>query len=120
MPLGRRGELLAEKYVRETLGFKVIGRNVRCLKGELDLVAVEGRDVVFIEVRTRATERFGAPERTIRSKKRRDLIKAARYYIQTRRMGESNPRFDTIAIVMGGTGEPVIRHRRNAFPMSGR
>ena len=115
-PLGARGEALAARYIQRNLGMKVVARNERFSGGELDIVAIEGTDIVFIEVRTRQTEAFGSPERTIRTAKRRFLRHAAKLFIAQRRLENLTPRFDVVAIIWPKEGDPEIRHHRNAFP----
>ncbi len=68
-PLGWRGERLAARFVRKR-GMKVLARNVLCPHGELDLVALDGEEIVFIEVRTLTTEEFQTPEQSMRRGKR--------------------------------------------------
>lgn len=113
--LGARGEARAAKYVRRELGMKVLARNVRCPGGELDIVALDGEDLVFVEVRTRSSEEFTTPEATVTSHKKRFLMRAAHWFIQRKKLDRWNPRFDIIAIVWPADGEPIIRHHRNAF-----
>jgi putative endonuclease len=115
--LGARGERLAARYARKTLGFSILARNVRSPDGEIDLIALDGQCLVFIEVRTRASDAFGAPETSIRSNKRRFLIRAARWYLRRHRVKNLSPRFDVIAIIWPAEGEPVIRHHRSVFGM---
>jgi putative endonuclease len=118
-PLGARGEDAALRYVRRTLGYRVIARNVRYTNGELDLVALDGKILVFVEVRTRSSETFGAPEQTIRHTKRQRVRRAARQFIKARKLYSLTPRIDVIAIVWPEAGTPEIRYHQNAFPMNG-
>jgi putative endonuclease len=113
--LGTRGENLAARHVRRELGMKVLARNVRCPGGELDIVALDGDDLVFVEVRTRRNEEFTTPEATITSHKKRFLTRSAHWYIQRKQLSRWNPRFDIIAIIWPKDGQPTIRHHRNAF-----
>lgn len=113
--LGARGEALAARHLRRALRMKVLASNVRCPGGELDIVALDGDDLVFVEVRTRSSEEFTTPEATITTDKQRFLIRAARSFIQHRQLSRWNPRFDIIAIVWPTDGEPVLRYHRNAF-----
>jgi putative endonuclease len=63
-PLGYLGERAAEKYLKRK-GYKIVARGLRLRGGELDLVAVDGRTVVFVEVKTRRSEQFGHPAEAI-------------------------------------------------------
>ena len=114
--LGARGERLAARYARQTLRYAILARNVRCPGGELDIIALDGKDLVFIEVRTRTSEDFGTPEASIGGHKRRFLTRSAQWYMRQRRVKGLVPRFDVIAIVWPPNAAPVIRHHRNAFP----
>ena len=97
---------------------RVIARNVRYVDGELDIVALDRADVlVFIEVRTRSSEDFGAPEESIRRGKRERVRRAARRFIRERRLQTLTPRFDTAAVVWPPEGKPEIRYHENAFGM---
>ncbi len=98
---------------------RVLARNVRCPGGELDIVGLDGEELVFIEVRTRSGEAFGTPEATIRRDKRRFLARSARWFMRTRRLRALRPRFDVIAIVWPEGGEPAIRHHRGVFGWRG-
>jgi len=108
---GRRGEDLAHRYLR-ALGFIVVARNWRPPQGggEIDIVAWEGDWLVFIEVKTRTSAEWSAPERDIDLDKIQTLRRAARDYIRRANADESRVRFDAISI----TGR-AIDHLREAF-----
>lgn len=97
---GRRGEDLAHRYLRRR-GYMVTARNWRTEtgSGELDIVAWEGKTLVFVEVKSRANEDFGTPDRAVDPEKRRHLIRTAREY--ARRAGVEWPevRFDVVSVV---------------------
>lgn len=115
---GAAGERAAAEYLRRQ-GLRILARNVLCRPGEIDLVALEGNVLVFVEVRSRASEDFGTPEETVRRKKRRAIIKAARWFIRTRRLAGMPARFDVVAVVGDPDGKPEIRHHRAAFGWDG-
>src|SRR5512138_1390132 len=83
---GRLGEDLAHRLLRRS-GYRVVARNWRPRSGagEIDIVAWDGATLAFVEVKTRGTEEFGAPDRAIDAEKREALIRSARDY--TRRAG---------------------------------
>jgi putative endonuclease len=112
-PLGQRGENLAAKHLR-TLGFKIIERNFRCEVGEIDIVARDGKTLVFVEVKTRAYD-DPMPEEQVNTEKRHQLTKAAKLYLA--RYGNIPPpaRFDVVGIVWPAGREAQIRHTPNAF-----
>ena len=108
---GRHGEDLAHRYLRAK-GFTVVARNWRPPQGggEIDIVAWEGEWLVFVEVKTRTSAEWSAPERDIDLEKIQALRRAARDYIRRANADESRVRFDAISI----TGR-TIQHLREAF-----
>lgn len=108
---GRYGEDLAHRYLRAN-GFTVVARNWRPPQGggEIDIVAWEGEWLVFVEVKTRTSAEWSAPERDIDLEKIQALRRAARDYIRRASADESRVRFDAISI----TGR-TIDHIREAF-----
>ncbi|MFB3830187.1 MAG: YraN family protein [Bryobacteraceae bacterium] len=111
---GRLGEDLAHRLLRRS-GYRVVARNWRPRSGagEIDLVAWEGATLVFVEVKTRGTEEFGAPDRAIDAEKRDALIRSARDY--TRRAGVSweRVRFDSVSVLLDP--RPRLELVRGAF-----
>jgi putative endonuclease len=109
--LGQRGEDLAHRHLRRN-GFTVVARNWRPPQGggEIDIVAWEGDALVFVEVKTRASGEWSAPERDIDAEKINALRRAARDYVRRSGADESRVRFDAIAI----TGNR-LEHLRDAF-----
>ncbi len=113
--LGTRGEALVVVHARRKLGMKIVARNQRFVGGELDIIAIDGADIVFIEVRTRRSELSGSPERTIGDGKRHFLRRAARQFMGQRGLKSFTPRFDVAAVIWPIDGEPVVRYHKNAF-----
>jgi putative endonuclease len=111
---GRRGEDLAHRYLRKQ-GFIIIARNYRLSSGEAeaDLIAREGEDLVIVEVKTRETAEYGAPERAVNPEKQRHLIRVAREYARKTDTPWERVRFDVVSIVMGE--KPEITLLRGAF-----
>jgi putative endonuclease len=115
VPLGKRGELEAARYLKRQ-GFIIIAQGDRARLGEIDVVAVEKRTVVFVEVKTRSSHDAGHPTEAIDRKKRRQLTRAARGYLKRHDLEEQLARFDVIAITWpDSTKRPTIEHFRNAF-----
>src|SRR6478752_2733026 len=96
-PLGRRGEAAAERYLRK-LGYIIVARGHRDRIGEIDLVAVDGRTVVFIEVKTRTSQDAGHPAEAVDENKQRKLTKLALAYLKRHDLLECSARFDVVAI----------------------
>jgi putative endonuclease len=111
--MGDRGENLAAKHLRN-LGYKIIVRNFRCELGELDIIARDGRTLVFVEVKTRAYD-DPAPEDQVHESKQHQLTKVAKAYLS--RYGTPQPpaRFDVVAVIWPNGREPLIRHTPHAF-----
>ena len=113
--LGRWGERRSEKFLRAA-GLKTLTRNFSCKTGEIDLVMVDtDYSIVFVEVRTRASDAFESPESTITMPKKARLLRTARYFLATHRIENRPFRFDVVAITLGRTGRPQIDHYPNAF-----
>lgn len=106
----------AAEYLRGQ-GYKILHRNLRLDRFELDIVARKGDTVAFVEVRSRTDDALSSPEETIRYTKRRHLREAARRYLA--RYGEPDVyyRFDVIGVVTPREGETSIHHIESAFTM---
>ncbi len=111
--LGDRGENMAAKYLR-TQGMKIIVRNFRTEVGEIDIIARDGKTLVFVEVKTRVDD-DPTPEQQVNPIKRHQITKAARTYLA--RYGSPQPpaRFDVVAIIWPPGRQPQIRHTPAAF-----
>jgi putative endonuclease len=117
--LGQRGERAAEKFLK-SLGYKIVARGTRNRLGELDLVAVDGRTVVFVEVKTRTTHEAGHPAEAVDDRKQRRVTRAAQAFIQQHDLHECSFRFDVIAITWPeAVKAPIIEHIRQAFEAIG-
>jgi len=113
--LGSEGERLAAKYLRR-LGYKILARRYRTPLVEIDLVALDGACIVFVEVKTRRTESAGLPHEAVNRAKQAQLTRLALAYLKRYRRLEHAARFDVVSIVWAGTGEePQIVHYKNAF-----
>lgn len=97
---GVKGEMLAIKFLQEH-GYKLIDRNVKMAHGELDLVALDGETVVFIEVKSRENLRFGTPIEAVTPAKVRNMLSAAKQYIAHKHLYERNIRFDVVTVLRG-------------------
>ncbi len=111
--LGRRGEAVAEDYLRRQ-GCRILARNYRCPLGELDLVAEEDGVVVFVEVKTRRGSRAGSGAEAVGPHKRHRLLRLARYFLATHGLAGVPCRFDVISLTVGA-GRARIEVLRNAF-----
>jgi putative endonuclease len=113
--LGSSGERLAAGWL-EARGFRVLARNWRCAYGELDLIADEAGDLVFVEVKTRRGIAHGAPEEAITASKRAHLIAAAESYLMEHQREEQPWRIDVVAVQLDSAGRLTdVRHYRSAI-----
>lgn len=111
--IGQRGESIAADYLTRA-GLRILARNYRSGRGELDIVAMDGATIVFVEVKTRCSDAFGAPEQAVTVAKQRQLVMLAnRYLYRERRIG-APCRFDVVAVEFRD-GRCTIRHIPNAF-----
>jgi putative endonuclease len=111
--LGKQGESAAAEYLSSS-GIKILDRNFRCPLGEIDLIARDGKTIVFVEVRARQADGICSPEESITIYKRRRLTRAALWYLKQRGLLDSNARFDVVAIRWDGE-KPEINWIVNAF-----
>jgi len=116
--LGREGERLAEDYLKKK-GYKVLEKNYRCPLGELDLVVLDGRIIVFVEVKIRSDDRFGHPFEAVHWRKQDKMVKVALYFLSQYKLHQREARFDVVGISRGGNN-PVIEHVSNAFDLVSR
>jgi putative endonuclease len=118
--LGQRGERAAARYLRRQ-GYKIVGRGERDHFGELDLVAVDGRTVVFVEVKTRTSHEAGHPAEAVGPEKQKRLTRLALAYLKRHDLLENAARFDVLAITWPDSAKrPTIEHFQNAFEAVGR
>jgi len=110
---GKEGESAAAEHLLSS-GIKILERNFRCPLGEIDLVARDGKTIVFVEVRARQVDGICSPEESITIHKRRRLTRAALWYLKQRRLLDSLARFDVVAIRWDGE-KPEINWIVNAF-----
>ena len=110
----RRGEDAAAAYL-ERIGCTVVERNWRCPTGEVDIVALDGRTLVIVEVKTRKTSTAGTPEEAVSPTKQRRLVRIARHYLAHAGLEDTDVRFDVIAIRPIAEDRALLRHHRAAF-----
>lgn len=108
LQIGKYGEDKAEEYLA-SIGYRIIARNVSCKYGEIDIIASDGDDVVFVEVRTRSIGWIMPPECTVGPEKLRKLKIAARIWTESRRY-TGFWRIDLIAITLKEGCGPLIEH----------
>jgi putative endonuclease len=112
--LGREGEDLAARFLTKR-GYRILERNYSTRTGEIDLIALHEGAVVFVEVKTRSSDAFGAPELAVTPRKQERMVKAALAYIKYKKLHQVPCRFDVVAIT--ATAEQEVELIRNAFEM---
>ena len=108
---GFNGEDLATDYLREK-GYRILQRNLRMGKAELDIIARQNDVLVFVEVKTRTNDSFGYPEEFVNHRKKRMILNAADAYI-LKTGWQEDIRFDIVAVTM--SNPPELFHIEDAF-----
>jgi putative endonuclease len=120
--LGRKGEQLAVRFLEKAglrpvaANFRIpIGRNIRgvAVIAEIDLVAMDGATLCFIEVKTRSSDGFAAPEEAVNLRKQRQIIRAAKKYRKIFHLNYVKFRYDVVSIVLHQKTPPRIEHFRS-------
>lgn len=111
---GQIGERIAAALLRRA-GYTVLEQNVRCGRVEIDIIAREGTVLVFVEVKARWSDRYGAPEEAITPTKRRNILSAAGQYLRAHGLEDAEWRVDVLALRLRGIS--VVRWElfRNAL-----
>jgi putative endonuclease len=112
--LGRHGEDLAAAALTAA-GMLVIDRNWRCPQGEIDIVATDGNETVFIEVKTRSSTAFGHPLEAITAAKLARLRRLAAAWCEEHAGNHDRIRIDAVAVIAPPSGEPTVEHLRRVF-----
>jgi len=116
---GRRGigqgyEAMAAGYLEER-GYRIVERNFHARRGEVDLVALDGETLVFVEVRMRRKRDMVSPLESVTGEKQRRIVAAARTYLARHRIVDRDCRFDVIGIMHAPGTRPEVEHVRDAF-----
>lgn len=97
--IGKIGEDLTVKYLQQQ-NYKIIERNFECRQGEIDIIALDKYELVFIEVKTRTSIKYGKPAEAVNEIKQKHLIKAVEYYLYSRHLENEFVRIDVIEIYL--------------------
>ena len=112
--LGKWGEQVAAKFLKKS-GFVIIERNYRCRLGEIDLITSAKDKLIFIEVKTRSSSRYGLPGESVNAKKQSKYFQIATYYVNYKKLYSFELRFDVIEIMRESDESYNINHIPNAF-----
>jgi putative endonuclease len=115
--LGAAGEELAALFLQR-LKYRIMARNFRCKGGEVDIIARDGKTLVFVEVKTRRNLAYGVPQSAVTPFKQRQISKAALTWLAKNRLHDAAARFDVIAVLFDAAGSSQIEHIPNAFDLA--
>ena len=116
---GARAENAAARFLKK-LGYRILVRNFTCDFGELDLIALDGVTLVFVEVRSTEEAEGSRPAESVNSAKQKRLTRLAVYFLQKKRLLNHAARFDVLTVSWPeGRKEPLIEHFKNAFEAVG-
>ncbi len=117
---GDRGERAAVKYLKR-LGFRIVARQYSTAWGEIDIVAIDGQTIVFVEVKTRKSIVAGHPFEAVNREKQSKLTRMALAYLKRYKLLEHSARFDVVSIIWPDESRTAeITHFRNAFEPVGK
>jgi putative endonuclease len=117
---GSRSERAAARFLKQ-LGYRILARNWTCSLGELDLVALDGTCLVFVEVRSTERADTERPAASVDAAKQRRLTDLALAFLQKHRLLDQPARFDVLAISWpANQSKPILVHYQDAFPAVGR
>ena len=121
LTFGERGEIATARYLRRR-GYRIVVTRRRLRYGEIDIVAVEGRTVVFVEVKTRRSSDLVRPAASVDLTRRQRMTRAASAFLKSHGLLQHCPaRFDIVEVVWPvGSKRPTIAHHANAFQAEGR
>jgi putative endonuclease len=110
---GKKGESIASAYLKKN-GYRILETNYRCALGEIDIIAREKDELVFVEVKTRSSEELGYPEQAVNIHKQKKISQLALWYLEDKKLTATKARFDVVAITMCESREEIILIK-NAF-----
>jgi putative endonuclease len=113
---GKRGEDIAIAYLKGR-GYRIVERNYKCPLGEIDIVARDGDEIVFVEVKSRKSEEFGDPQLAVGLEKQKRVSRISLTYLKEKHLYPCNARFDVVAIKMFPEGN-TIELIQNAFELA--
>ncbi len=117
--LGPAGEQVATAHLRH-LGYQILERGHRQRLGEIDIIALDGPCIVFVEVKSWASDVAGDPSQAVDRRKQEKLTRAALVYLKQRRLLDQPARFDVVSVVWpSASPTPQIRHFKHAFEAVG-
>ena len=95
--LGWKGEDVAVEYLK-SLNYNILDRNFICRQGEIDVIALDGNYVVFVEIKARTSREYGLPSEAVTNTKIKHMMKTAEYYLYIKHLEKENIRFDVVEV----------------------
>ena len=111
--LGRKGESVSQRYL-EKEGYFVMARNFKCAYGEIDIIAIDKQELVFIEVKTRCNQKYGEARESVNKIKKKHIKRAATFYISKYHLEDKFIRFDVIEAYFKNN-KFYIKHIKNTL-----
>ena len=112
--LGDEGERIAARHLKK-LGYRILAKQARSKLGEIDIIALDGDTIVFVEVKSRRDHRDGSPAEAVDRRKQVKLTQLSLAWLKKRKLLGRPTRFDVVAIRWDSKGEPIVTHYKNAF-----
>ena len=95
--IGKLGEDIAVNYLKQK-GYKILDRNFECRQGEIDIIALDKKEIVFIEVKTRTSNKYGTPSEAVNKIKQKHMLQTIKYYLYIRNLSDEFVRIDVIEV----------------------
>lgn len=95
--IGKLGEDIAAHYLKQN-GYTILDRNFECRQGEIDIIALDKKEVVFIEVKTRTSNKYGTPSEAVNKIKQKHMLQTIKYYLYIRNLSDEFVRIDVIEV----------------------
>jgi len=111
---GKKGEEIALRYL-QNLGYQILARNFRSQRKEIDIIALEGKELVFVEVKAGKSKEFGEPELRVDERKKKNLTAAAQAFLAETKTDYESCRFDVMGVDLL-TGK--VKHYKGAFVLA--
>lgn len=110
---GRNGEINATEYLSK-IGYKILCNNFRCMQGEIDIIAKDKNELVFVEVKTRKNKKYGEAREAVDIRKQNHILNAAKYYLYKNKLEGVNIRIDVIEVYVKDK-QNIINHIKQAI-----
>lgn len=111
--LGKKGELEVQKYL-EKLEYFIVAKNFKCSYGEIDIIAIDKNELVFVEVKTRCSEKYGEAREAVDKYKKKHIKKAAEFFVYKNKLENRFIRFDVVEVYMK-KDKFSIKHIKNTL-----